>query len=333
MNSFERLMNRIQGKPVDRMPNMNIVMQFAARETNHCYGQVVRNARLLADGMLRCHEKYGIDCLWTISDSVREPQDQGADVIVPDNGVPYLRKPFITGPEDFHKLKLVDPSLGRAMSDRVEAVRILKEEAKGEVPVIGWIEGAFAAACNLMGVADFLYLMMDEPEAAQELLDFCQEQERIFALAQIAAGAEIIGLGDAAASLIGPERYAEFAFEREKKMFAEIHAAGTLAKLHICGNINPILDQTAQTGCDILDCDHMVDLKRAGELMLGKGCACGNFNPVTIALQGTPEDVRRATLECAAMVPENGIIAAGCEIPIDTDPANMLATHEALCSM
>ena len=282
MNSLERLFNRIQGKPVDRVPNMNIVMQFA-RETGHTYGQVVRNARLLADGMLRCHEKYGIDCLWTISDSVREPQDMGADVIVPENGVPYLRVPFITGPEDFHKLKLVEPSMGRAMSDRVEAVRILKQEAGGEAPVVGWIEGAFAAACNLMGVADFLYLMMDEPEAAQELLDFCQEQERLFAIAQIDAGAEIIGLGDAATSLIGAARYKEFAFEREKKMFAEIHARGALAKLHICGNINPFLELAAQTGCDILDCDHMVDMKRAGELMLGKGCACGNFDPVTIA--------------------------------------------------
>jgi len=332
MNSFERIMNRIQGRPVDRVPNMNIVMQFAARETRHSYGQVVRNARLLADGMLRCHEKYGIDCLWTISDSVREPQDQGADVVVPEHGVPYLRVPFITEAEDFRKLRLVEPSMGRAMSDRVEAVRILKEEAKGEVPVIGWIEGAFAAACNLMGVADFLYLLMDEPEAANELLDFCQEQERIFALAQIQAGAEIIGLGDAATSLIGPVRYEEFAFHREKKLFEEIHAAGALAKLHICGNINPFLDLAAQTGCDILDCDHMVDMKRAGELMLGKGCACGNFDPVTVALQGTPDDVRRASLACAALAPENSIVAAGCEIPIDTAPANLLATHEALCS-
>ena len=56
MNSYERLFGRIQGKQVDRIPNMNIVMQFAARETNHNYGEVVRNARLLADGMLLCHE-------------------------------------------------------------------------------------------------------------------------------------------------------------------------------------------------------------------------------------------------------------------------------------
>ena len=332
MNSYERMLNRIQGKPVDRIPNMNIVMQFAARDVGLCYGQVVRNGRKLADGMLRCHDKYGIDCLWTISDSVREPQDLGADVVVPDNSVPYCRTPFIEGPEDLKKLKLMDPSSGRAMSDRIEAVRYLKETARGEVPVIGWIEGALAASCNMMGVAPFMMMMMDEPEAAQELLAFCCEQELRFALAQIEAGADIVGVGDAAASLIGPALYEEFAIDYEKKLFGEIHRAGALAKLHICGNINPILEQAAQTGADILDCDHMVDMARAGELMRGKGAVCGNFDPVSVALQGTPEDVRRASIHCAGLA-ENSIVAAGCEIPIDTDPANLLATHEALVSL
>lgn len=332
MNSYERMMNRIQGKSVDRAPNMNIVMQFAARETNHTYGQVVRNARLLADGMLLCHEKYGIDCLWTISDSVREPQDLGADVVVPDKGVPYCRAPFIEGPEDFKKLHLMDPSAGFAMNDRLEAVRILKEAARGEVPVVGWIEGAIAASCNMMNVAPFMYMMMDEPEAAQELLSFCYEQELKFALAQVDAGADIIGIGDAAASLIGPEMYREFAFDYEKKMIDEIHKAGALVKLHICGNINPIMDQAAQTGCDIMDCDHMVDMARAGELMRGKGCVSGNFDPVSVMLQGSAQDVYAASQRCARLC-ENSIVAAGCEVPIDTDPANMMATHRALCDM
>jgi len=332
MNSYERLFNRIQGKPVDRVPNMNIVMQFAARETGHTYGQVVRNARLLADGILRCHEKYGIDCLWTISDSVREPQDLGADVIVPDKGVPYCAKPFIEGPEDLKKLKLVDPASGFAMNDRLEAVRILKEAGKGEVPVIGWIEGPISAACNLMNVAPFMYMMIDEPEASEDLLDFCFEQELKFALAQVEAGADIVGMGDAAASLIGPSLYEEFILEREQRIIREIHKAGALVKLHICGNINPIMDLAVQSGCDILDCDHMVDMARAAKLMQGKGCVCGNFDPVSIMLQGTAQDVYNASVNCAKMG-ENTIVAAGCEVPLDVAEENMLATHKALCEM
>ena len=151
-------------------------------------------------------------------------------------------------------------------------------------------------------------------------------------LTAIEAGADIVGVGDAAASLIGPAMYEEFAIDYEKKLIGEIHRSGALAKLHICGNINPILERAAQTGADILDCDHMVDMARAGELMRGKGTVCGNFDPVSVALQGTPEDVRRASIYCAGLA-ENSIVAAGCEIPIDTDPANLLATHEALVSL
>ena len=332
MNSMERMMNRLQGGPVDRPPNMNIVMQFAARETGRTYGQVVRNGRLLAEGMLRCHERYGIDCLWTISDSVREPGDVGAEVIVPNEGVPYCRVPFIQDAEDFRKLRLIEPWDGPAMSDRLDAIRVLKSASGGEAPVIGWVEGAFAAACNFMDVEPFFMFMMDEPDAAHELLDYCFELERGFALAQVREGAEIIGVGDAAASLIGPRLYRAFAFDHEVNMIHAIHEAGAMVKLHVCGNINPILDDIVKTEPDILDCDFMVDMARAAELMRGRGCVCGNFNPVTVALYGTPEEVRRAAIECANLG-NNVIVAAGCEIPIDTDPANLLAVHEALCGM
>ncbi len=332
MNAMERMMNRLQGKPVDRPPNMNIVMLFAAKETGNTYGQVVRNGRLLAEGMLRCYERYGIDCLWTISDSVREPGDVGAEVVVPDNGVPYCPVPFVQEAEDLRKLKLIDPWDGPAMSDRLESVRVLKAAGAGEAPVVGWIEGAFAAACNFMDVQPFMEFILDEPESARELLDYCFELERRFALAQIREGAEIIGVGDAAASLIGPRLYEEFAFEYEARMIEAIHGAGALAKLHVCGNINPILERMVQTGPDILDCDYMVDMARAAELMRGRGCVCGNFNPVAVTLFGTPEDVRRAAADCANIA-DNVIVAAGCEIPPDTDPANLLAVHEALCAM
>ena len=332
MNSMERLMNRLEGRPVDRPPNMNIVMLFAAKETGNTYGEVIRNGRLLAEGMLRCYERYGLDCLWAISDSVREPGDVGAEVVVPDRGVPYCPVPFIQEVEDLAKLRLIEPWDGPAMRDRIETVRILKSEARGEVPVVGWVEGAFAAACNFMDVQPFLMFLMEEPEAARELLEYCYELELRFALAQVAEGAEILGIGDAAASLIGPRLFAEFAFDYERRMIEAIHRAGAKVKLHICGNTNPILDSIANSGADILDVDHMVDYARAAALMRGRGCVCGNFNPVTVALSGTPEDVRRESLRCA-MTADNTIVAAGCEIPLGTNPANLLAVHEALCSL
>ena len=46
--------------------------------------------------------------------------------------------------------------------------------------------------------ASFLMFLMEEPEAARELLEYCYELELRFALAQVAEGAEILGIGTSA---------------------------------------------------------------------------------------------------------------------------------------
>lgn len=61
MNSFQRVMNRLQGKPVDRIPNLSIVMMFAAKELGVPYSDCCRDHRLLADAAFLCHARYGID--------------------------------------------------------------------------------------------------------------------------------------------------------------------------------------------------------------------------------------------------------------------------------
>jgi len=57
---------------------------------------------------------------------------------------------------------------------------------------------------------------------------------------------------------------------------------------------------------------------------------CGNFDPVAIMLQGTPEQVREATLYCLRWGGERMISGAGCEIPDGTPHENLLAQARAL---
>lgn len=72
MTSFERVMNRLEGKPVDRIPNLSIVMMFAAKELGVSFSACCSDHRLLADAAFVCHERYGIDMVCAISDSMRE---------------------------------------------------------------------------------------------------------------------------------------------------------------------------------------------------------------------------------------------------------------------
>lgn len=331
MNSYERVMNRLEGKPVDRLPNFSLVMMFAAKQLGVTFGEYVSDYRLLADGACLCHEKFGIDMLCAISDPMREAEGLGAEVVVPMEGVPYSPVKRIQKLFDIDSLKVVDPASSRRMHDRLEAVRLMKKRSKGEVPVVGWVEGAIAESCDLMNMQEFFMNLLDEPEEMEHLMDICMEQCLLFAKEQVLAGADIIGLGDAASSLIGHALYEEFALPRQQKMIQEIHAMGAKVKLHICGNVNPVLDLIAQTGTDIADLDFMVDIERAAEILPESCSICGNFDPVQILYQGTPELVAKEVKRCKNLREKNrNFIAPGCEIPRDTSLENLFAMQRAI---
>ena len=331
MNSFERVMNRFQGKPVDRIPNLSIVMMFAAKQQGITYGQYCSDYRHLADSAMLCHEKFGFDMVCAISDPMREAEGFGAQVIIPDDAVPYSPVKRLQSIEDIATLRVIDPSQGRRMSDRVEAVRLLKQRAGQDVPVVGWVEGALAECCDLMHMQEVFINMLDEPEAIQELIEICTQQGILFAQAQVEAGADIIGIGDAATSLIGPALYEEFVVPYQKRMIQAVHDMGAKVKLHICGNINPVMHLIAQVGADMVDMDHMVDMERAAGILPEDCCICGNFNPVDILYDGTPDVVRQAVRNCMQVGGRNNtFVAPGCEIPKDTPIGNVLALKEAL---
>ena len=331
MNSFERVMNRFQGKPVDRIPNLSIVMMFAAKQQGITYGQYCSDYRHLADSAMLCYEKFGFDMVCAISDPMREAEGFGAQVIIPDDAVPYSPVKRLQSIEDIATLRVIDPSQGRRMSDRVEAVRLLKQRAGQDVPVVGWVEGALAECCDLMHMQEVFINMLDEPEAIQELIEICTQQGILFAQAQVEAGADIIGIGDAATSLIGPALYEEFVVPYQKRMIQAVHDMGAKVKLHICGNINPVMHLIAQVGADMVDMDHMVDMERAAGILPEDCCICGNFNPVDILYDGTPDVVRQAVRNCMQVGGRNNtFVAPGCEIPKDTPVENVLAIREAL---
>ena len=331
MNSFERVMNRLEGKPVDRIPNLSIVMMFAAKEIGRSFSDCCSDHRLLAEAALRCHERYGIDMVCAISDSMREAEGFGTQVIFPQEGVPYAAAMRLRDLDDIDTLRVIDPSKGRRMSDTVEAVRLLRQRVENDVPVVGWVEGAMAECCDLMDMQHVFINLLDEPEAMHQLLDICTEQSILFAKAQVEAGAHIMGVGDSAASLVGPTLYEEFVLPYQQRLIRAIHDMGIPVKLHICGNIGPVMHLVAQTGADMVDCDFMVDMGRAADILPKSTCLCGNFNPVEVMYQGTPDLVKTETRRCMALGHRNNnFVAPGCEVPKDTPPENMLALLEAL---
>jgi len=175
----------------------------------------------------------------------------------------------------------------------------------------------FAEACSLCGVSNFLTMLHDQPALAHRLLDFLTGIVIDFCQLQLEAGAPMIGAGDAAASLVSPAMYREYALPYEQRVCAAIHTGGGLVKLHICGNTRHLLADMVGTGADLFNVDHLVEFSLACEVY-GEADKCfkGNLNPVADMLQATSEQCERLARERQHQAEgKRYMLSPGCEVP------------------
>ena len=103
----------------------------------------------------------------------------------------------------------------------------------------------------------------------------------------------MIGAGDAAASLVSPSMYRQFALPYEQRVCQAIREAGSLVKLHVCGNTTKLLHDMAHCGADLYNVDHLVSLEQARDVYAAHGvCFKGNLDPVRQIMQATPDECR-----------------------------------------
>lgn len=318
MNSKGRCLASLRGDPVDRTPVFPLLMFFAQQRAGITYREYATNGRALAAAQLNIRERFTVDAVTICSDAFRVTADLGGEMAYPEDRPPFATRPLVTDEADLKRLGRPDPlTRGSRMADRVEATRLVAEGVGDECLVLGWVDMPFAEACSICGVAEFMLMLVDQPSLAHRLLNFLTDVVTDFGLAQLEAGAVMIGSGDAAASLISPDHYREFALPYEQRVIDRIHEAGGLVKLHICGNTTHLLGDMARSGADLYNVDHLVPFASACEVY-GKANVCfkGNLDPVADFLQSTPE---RCAERSTALIAEAGglryMLSAGCEIP------------------
>ena len=330
MNSRELVLAHLDGLPVDRLPLMPITMQFACRQIGARYRDYCLDHRVLVEGQLRTAELFGFDYVNTMSDPAREAADCGAPVAYfDDQPVALLEdQSLLADKTRLAGLKIPDPLGGGRMHNGIQALALLKQKIGGEKIIEGWIEGPVAEAADLRGLNALMLDFDDDPVFVRDLMAFVTALELRFAREQIHAGAEIIGIGDAAASLVGPRIYEEFVLHYEQRLVQGIHALGAKVRLHICGNTSKIVAGMGRLGCDIVDLDSMSPLDAARERMGAEQILLGNLNPVSVLLNGTPDIVRRGVAACHQLAGNRFIVGAGCEVPVNTPEENLRALCE-----
>ena len=230
---------------------------------------------------------------------------------------------------DVINLKIPDVYKSERTFDRIKAGEVLSKKTQGNIPIIGWIEGLLAEACDLAGVQNMMIQLMMDPDFANRLMDKCMVTAKDFAKAQIEAGCEIIGMGDAVCSQIDSETYETFVKERHKELIEYIHSSGGKIKLHICGDTNHLLPHYKDLNLDILDLDWQVDISHARTVVGNEVILAGNINPVLVQDKTRDEVFSLCQNLVKKHKNERFILSAGCEITVLTPLENLRAMNEA----
>ncbi len=316
-----------QGTPPPRLLTMPLIMTLAARHCGVRYIDYVRDPEVLARAQFEVCEFYSLDIMATTSDPVGELSALGGRLVWFDNDppAPDPLSPLISGPSDLKKLKLPDPNGDNRMGDRIKAIREMKRLSKGKYPVLGWVEGPISEAAVMRGMTALMEDLIDEPEFIQELFEFNVDMAIDFATAQVEAGADMIGFGDAPASLIGPNLYGQAVLDHEKRMVQAIKKLGMPVRMHICGNTTKLFALMAESGVDMIDVDSVADFTLASELIPDSIQLLGNLDPVREVLYSDPASIVVRLEECHQTAGNRYVVGAGCEIPAKTPDANLLA--------
>jgi len=330
MTGRERILDHLAGKPVDRLPLMPITMMFACDQIGARYRDYCTDYRVMVEGQVRTAEKFGFDYVNTMSDPAREAADCGARVEYFDQQPVALveNDALLADKTKLAKLRIPDPLGGGRMHNGIKALALFKNRVGDQLLVEGWIEGPIAEAADLRGINAVMMDFFDDPTFVRDLFAFVIEMELRFAKAQIEAGADLIGVGDAAASLVGPQIYEEFVWPYEKQLMDGIHAMGGRTRLHICGNTRKILRGMGRLGCHVVDLDFLAPVQEGREQMGAEQVLLGNVDPVRVLRNGTREQITRAVAECHQQAGPRFIVGPGCEVPRDTPEANLRALAE-----
>jgi len=333
MNAKERIMAVLNHEEADRIPcfgaNSTVTYEQMAKVDAY-WPEGHQKGAAMAKQALAAHTVLGFDAVRVPFSQTIEAEALGCTLKSgsgPDGqeGIPGIDHPPPYQLDDTPEFP--DDFLDRGTIPEVlKAVRILKAQLKGEVPVVAGIIGPFTIAGALLDIVPLLKATVRAPEKIKSFLDVAEKAGTALAKALVEAGADIIACEDMTASplMIPPKTYREIELPYQQKQFAGIAVPKIL---HICGNVDPIVEYMGQTGADILSLEPKANAQLAREVCGPDIILMGGADVAEVLYLKDPETVRRECRKCI----DDGIqiLAPGCAVAPDTATENMLAMVEA----
>ena len=281
-------------------------------------------------------ERFPLDAAILFSDILTVPDAMGLGLSFEEGEGPVFERP-VRRPEDVERLGVPDPEqdLGYVM----DAVRVIRRELNGHVPLIGfsgspWTLATYAveggSSKNFARVKGMMY---DRPELLHRLLAVMADSVTAYLNAQVAAGAQALMIFDTWGGVLSPRDFRDFSLQYLSRIVAgltrEAEGRRVPVILFTKGG-GQWVEEIAASGCDAVGLDWTTDLADARARVGDKVALQGNLDPC--ALYASPERIRA---EVAAVLASYGagtghVFNLGHGIHPDVKPDHAAALVQAV---
>jgi uroporphyrinogen decarboxylase len=299
----DRLIRALQRKPVDTTPVW--IMRQAGRylpeyrKTREQAGNFINLCQtpdLACEVTLQPLRRFQLDAAILFSDILTIPDAMGLGLSVIEKQGPRFEK-VIRTKSDVEKLGIPDPESD--LRYVMDAVRLIKKELDGKVPLIGFAGSPWTVGTYMIEGAsskEFSYakgMIYQDPDTLHRLLDLLASSITEYLKAQIDAGVDVVMVFDSWGGALSGPAYTEFSLQYMKKIVYEVKQSSNAKDIPVIlftkgGGM--WLDQIADTGCNAVGLDWGVDIGYARRKIGDKVALQGNLD--TAVLYSNPERIR-----------------------------------------
>jgi uroporphyrinogen decarboxylase len=314
------MLSALRRKHTDRVPTTVLIGPYCARLTRYSVREILTDAQKSAAAHLAFHDRFRPDSLIVYNDIYLEAEAVGCELEFPENGISHPKRALLDDKAKLARLQVPDPEKNGRLPYFIEVCQRVSDEIRKTTALGLGHSGPWNIAMHLRGAEALLMDTATDPPFVHELMKFTTEVVRVVGNALIEAGFTP-SLGEAAAScsLISPRIYREFIKPYHQALCRYFQTRKRLLSLHICGKIDPIMEDILETGIFLLSLDAASSLQKLVQMANRKIIVMGNV-PTTHFSSGSRQEMEASIRQCieTAAADSGYILASGCEIPFDS---------------
>lgn len=308
--------------PILSFPGVQII--------GHTVDELVRSGELQAQCMKVIADRFDTGVAFSLMDLSVEAEAFGSAVHYSEDDVPTIHEALIHDEDEADALEV--PEVGAARTGEcVKGIKLACEMITDR-PVLAGIIGPYSLAGRLLDMTEIMILCYEEPEMVETVLEKVTEFLIKYAKAFKEAGANGIAMAEPAAGLLSPNLIKEFSTPYVKKIREAVEDENFIVMYHNCGNIEPLMDSIKDIDAVAYSFGNAINMEVPMEALPADKMIIGNIDPAGTLRNGTPEQIRKETLELMEKCCKypNFVIASGCDIPPMTSLENLQAFFDAV---